>query len=325
MQNILILGTGKMARNIGLFFLRQDCAVCWVSRASDRAESFQKKLVKDIRRLALVLNKQPDDFDAIVSIASDIPQKKNDLILESIEEDLTQKQEVIKNINPLLKSDTILTSNSSSILPNQIHKSAIGLHFFYPVELTGLAEVITNSEVNEEKIKQLIDELKSWGIHTIIQNNSNAFAVNRLLLPMQAEAFRLLHEGYPADMINECSKSDQIKIGQLELMDSIGFDVLLPAIKNYASRMPEKDQNAYKLLIDGLMLLVENGKLGKKNKNGLLMGESLPWEKNNKVNYKVDQLHASFLDIFNKTCLHFVESEQIFQKDLQSILKNIFN
>ena len=325
MQNILILGTGKMARNIGLFFLRQDCAVCWVSRASDRAESFQNKLVKDIRRLALVLDKESDDFNVDVADISYIPLKKYDLILESIEEDLTQKQEVIKNINPLLTSDTILTSNSSSILPNQIHNSAIGLHFFYPVELTGLVEVITNSEVNEEKIKQLINQLKSWGIHTIIQNNNNAFAINRLLLPMQAEAFRLLQAGYPVRVINECSKSDQIKIGQLELMDSIGFDVLLPAIRNYVSRMSAIDQKNYEGLITGLEALIKIGKLGKKNGNGLLAGDPLPWQLNDPCLKDIDPLKQRFSQIFINTCQRFLESAQIKKEELKNVLDTLFS
>ena len=199
------------------------------------------------------------------------------------------------------------------------------MHFFYPVELTGLAEVITNSEVNEEKIKQLIDELKSWGIHTIIQNNSNAFAVNRLLLPMQAEAFRLLHEGYPADMINECSKSDQMKIGQLELMDSIGFDVLLPAIKNYVSRMSAIDQKNYEGLITGLEALIQIVKLGKKNRNGLLAGDPLPWKLNDPCLKDIDPLKQRFSQIFINTCQRFLESTQINKEGLKNVLDTLFS
>ncbi|MEJ2544235.1 MAG: 3-hydroxyacyl-CoA dehydrogenase NAD-binding domain-containing protein, partial [Calditrichaceae bacterium] len=213
MQDILILGTGKMARNIGLFFLRQDCAVSWVSRDSGRVESFHKQLVKDIRRLALILDKKADDFNPHVAEISSITQKKYDLILESVEEDLARKQEVIRAIGSLLTSNTILASNSSSILPNQIHDSATGLHFFYPVELTGLLEIISNPDLEDDKFQGLIDQFKSWDMNAIIQNEHNAFAANRLLLPMQAEAFRMLKAGYPADLVNESSKSDLIKIG----------------------------------------------------------------------------------------------------------------
>ncbi|MBN1406714.1 MAG: hypothetical protein JW956_02935, partial [Calditrichaceae bacterium] len=207
-----------MARNIGLFFIRNDCRVSWISRNSSRAESFRNQLVKDIRRLAMVMDKQPEDFNTTVAETSNIPQKKYDLIFESIEEDLVQKQKIIQDVQPHLTSDTILASNSSSILPVQIHEAMIGLHFFYPVELTGLLEVITNPNLSDNKIQGIIGQFNSWGINTIIQDEHNAFAVNRLLLPMQAEIFRLLQAGYPADIINECSKSDQIKIGQLELM-----------------------------------------------------------------------------------------------------------
>lgn len=321
MQHILILGTGKMARNIGLFFLRHGCAVSWISRDTSRAESFRNQLVKDVRRLAQILDKQPDDFYLHVDEISNIPQKKYDLILESIEEDLTHKREVIQTVQPLLTSGTIIASNSSSILPSQIHDSAIGLHFFYPVELTGLLEIITNQNLKDDKIRGLIDQFKSWGINPIIQNEHNAFAVNRMLLPIQAEAFRLLQAGYPADMINECSKSDHMKIGQLELMDSIGFDVLLSSIKNYVSRMNKKDQKEYQVLIEGLKKLIHDGKLGKKNKNGLMIGKSSSLNKNYGMKNKVED----FSQILNETCLRLIENKQITQNDLHIVFQNLFN
>ncbi len=323
MHEILILGTGKMACNIGLFFLKHDCAVSWISRDTSRAESFRNQLVKEVRRLALVLDKQPDDFNAHVVDILKIQQRKYDLILESIEEDLSNKQEIIRTIQPLLTSDTILASNSSSILPNQIHDSAIGLHFFYPLELTGLVEIIINPnlKIKREKIQGLVNQLKSWGIMPIIQNENNAFAVNRLLLPMQAESFRLLPKGYPANMINECSKSAQIKIGQLELMDSIGFDVLLPAIKNYVSRLPDLEQNKYNALIVGLELLIKYGKLGKKNRNGLLMGDPLPWELNDQLSKQLNQIKENFIHIFNNTCRQYIDGKQIEKEKLNAVLK----
>lgn len=325
MKEILILGTGKMARNIGLYFLKNDCHVSWVSRDSSRAELFSNQLKKDIRRLALVLDKQPDDFKTYVNEISNILKKKYDLILESIEENLTHKKEVIQTVKSLLTSDTILASNSSSFLPSQIHRSVIGLHFFYPVELIGLLEIITNSNIKMEKIQGLVDQFKSWDINTIVQAEHNAFAVNRLLLPVQAESFRLLQEGYPAEMINECSKSDQIKIGQLELMDSIGLDVLLPAIKNYVSRMPLNEQRNYDGLLEGLNILVQKGNLGKKNKNGIMMGNPLPWEKVNSLSEQSDQIKKIFSDLFRNTCQHFINGRQIGKNDLNTVVSTLFN
>lgn len=321
MQDILIIGTGKMARNIGLFFVRNNCRITWVSRNKDRAELFAARIQKDIRRLALILDKPIDDFNTHVSIISDIPQNTYDLILESIEEELSEKQKVINLITALLKSDTVLASNSSSILPHQIHKKVIGLHFFYPVELTGLVEIIQNSKTDSKKVQELINKLNLWDIKSILQNEQNAFAVNRLLLPMQAEAFRLLQKGYPAGIINECSKSDQIKIGQLELMDSIGFDVLLPAMKNYVFRMPIEKQENYNPLINGLNTLIQKGKLGGKNKNGILIGKPLPWKSNDRFSNEANHLEKKFIDIFTNTCRQFIDSKQIQDDELKHVLK----
>lgn len=325
MQEILILGTGKMARNIGYFFLKNDCKITWASREVGRAEIFTDKVRKDIRRLTLILDKTANDFSTHVCEISKIPQLKYDLILESINEDLTQKQEAIQYVLTLPESDTILASNSSSILPNQIYDSAIGLHFFYPVELSGLVEVITNQNIGMEKINGFINQLKSWGINPILQNEQNAFAVNRLLLPMQVEAFRLLQEGYPTEMVNDCSKSDKISIGQLELMDSIGFDVLLPAIKNYVARMPVVDQKNFERLITGLDVLIKMEKLGKKNKNGLLIGDPIPWQQNDQCSEAMDQLKQRFFRIFKNTCQQFLEFKQIKKEELKNVLETLFS
>ena len=145
------------------------------------------------------------------------------------------------------------------------------------------------------------------------------------LLPMQAEAFRLLQKGYPAKMINECSISDQIKIGQLELLDSIGFDVLLPAIKNYVSHLSDLEQNKYNELIIGLELLIKYGKLGKKNRNGLLMGDPLPWESNTRFSKEVSPFIENFIDIFNNTCRQFIDNNQIEKDELNVVLKVLFS
>lgn len=325
MKEILILGTGKMARNIGLFFLRNGCRVSWTSRDSARIESFASRIQKDIRRLTLILDKTINDFSSHICEISKIPKLKYDLILESINEDLTQKQEVIEYVIPFLESDTILASNSSSILPDQSHESAIGLHFFYPIELTGLVEVITNKYIHSEKITTLINKLKSWGIYPIHQNKHNAFAVNRLLLPMQAEAFRLLYNGYPPDLVNDSSKSDLLAVGQLDLMDNIGLDVLLPAIKNYISRMSDEDQNKFDPLIDGLDVLIEKGKFGKKNRDGILIGDSLPWQSIDLLPEKSDQLKERFSDIFINTCHCFVKENQLKKVELDHVLKSQFS
>jgi 3-hydroxybutyryl-CoA dehydrogenase len=319
MKEILILGTGKMARNIGLFFLRNDCNICWISRDTERAESFASKIKKNVKRLSLVLDKSENSFYIHVCDITKIPRKKYDLILESVNEDLDQKREVIQQIDYLLEPTTILASNSSSSLPSQIHESAIGLHFFYPVELTGLVELIDSNQNLE-----LISTLKSWNLHPIIQSEHNAFAVNRLLLPMQAEAFRLLQKGYPAEMINECSKSDQIRIGQLELMDSIGLDILLPAIKNYVSRMPLDEQNNYDKLIEGINVLIQDGKLGKKNKNGIMMGDPLPWNGTTYLSKEYDKIRNKFSGIFNNTYYEFIERKKIQKGELDIVLKSIF-
>ncbi|MEJ2054020.1 MAG: 3-hydroxyacyl-CoA dehydrogenase family protein, partial [Calditrichaceae bacterium] len=209
--------------------------------------------------------------------------------------------------------------------PVDIHEMAVGLHFFYPVELTGLVEIIFPDFIDPLKKKQILQIMESLDLYPVVQDTKNAFAINRLLLPVQAEAFRLLQQGYSAEMINICSKSARLKIGVFEMMDSVGLDVLLPAIKNYVSGMPVPEQEDYRILISGLKKLMQTGKLGKKNKNGILIGDSLPWEVDKDLMENKILLQDKLNNIFKKTCSRFVREKQLNAKELDEILNMVYS
>ena len=320
-KSILILGSGKMARNIGASFLKKNYPVYWVSENRDSLLLLQKHITKEVKRLHKILPHLSDYCFNFYDYSETGQIPPVDIILESTAEDLEKKQRAIYSINHLLRNNEInLLSTSSSLLPEEIHPSCIGCHFFFPVELTGFVELIFPAvcpDLKKENVKQWLNEAE---FSFIEQSGEGAFAANRLLLPIQSEAFRLLKSGYDPQVINRVSSSNLLPAGLLTLMDNVGLDVIYAGAKNYVRRMPETIQADYSTLINGLEKLLSLGKLGKKNKNGLLFGQPLPWP----VKHSGDDLSNHFLYLFINTCKTFIKKDLISLISLEKILSSIF-
>ena len=322
--SILILGTGKMACNIGAFFLKRGHSVYWVSENEEFLGQAEKKIKKEVRRIHRVSpeHSEPIQYDLITyDQAHNIPSI--DVIIESTTEDLAKKQRAISQVNHLLHDKkALLLSTSSSLLPGEINTSCIGCHFFYPVELTGFVEIIfprIYPDNNKAKVIKLVEQLS---FISIIQSDNNAFAANRLLLPLQAEVFRLLAVGHNPDRLNNATMSEILPFGQLEFMDSVGLDVIFAGVKNYVRRMPQKIQGDYNPLLQGLEGVISLGKLGKKVNNGLLCGESLPWLEKTTDDA---QIKNYFLYLFIHTCQTFIKSGHVSRSSLDLIMSSVFN
>lgn len=325
MPRALIAGTGKMGRDVGLFLLRKGWEVTWLTRYQERRQVFEEILHKEVRRLGRVLSKEAEPFCYHCLTFGELKSVCADLIVENSPEDVSVKRRIMETLKIRLDDEVLLASNSSSIFPAQIHPHCVGLHFFYPLQLTNLVEVILPETITPSREKRLMTWLREWNIQTIIQNEQNAFAVNRLLLPLQAEVFRLLHEGMAPALIDICSTSALLPLGQLSLMDSIGLDTLHTAIHNYVQRMPPAEQTDYTQLIDSLAVLVEMGKWGRKNKNGLLCGDPLPWLEKQETPIDAESIKNCLQHLFLNTCLRFLESKQLNRQDLNILLSSVYN
>ncbi len=321
---ILILGSGKMARNIGLFFLKNSHPVAWLSEKKNYLVEVDRFLIKEIKRIKRYNPESSQKPDYSLHSYNEVRLPSAEIIIESTKESPDKKRTAIRVIEQRLKDKSILLfSNSSSILPQEIHPSCIGCHFFYPLELCCIAEVIIPSSVPERVSSQAVREIENWGLRTILQSEKNAFAVNRLLLPLQAEVFRLLGAGYDPQTINTASVSKLLPVGQLSLMDAIGLDTIKTSVDNYVKRMPRDNAPQYYPLQNGLSKLITMGKSGNKNKNGLLCGELLPWPIKKPNN--AEDLPSRFCDLFLNTCRLFISTNQISASDLDLAFSSIFH
>jgi 3-hydroxyacyl-CoA dehydrogenase len=227
-------------------------------------------------------------------------------------------------LEPVIPEDAIWLSSSSSIAPEALHRQCASLHFFYPVELTGFVEAIFPDGFSAERRQRLLDLLAETHLECIEEGTEAAFAVNRLLLPVQAEAMRLVVEGFDPAMVDEASSSELLPLGQLSLMDVIGLDVDAPAVTNYAGRLGEGEARLYAPLRAGLARCLELGKRGRKNRDGLMVGAPLPWQVRSAAAPSPEALSQRFRALFVNTCHHALERELLGPAQLELALASLF-
>src|SRR3954469_10181828 len=196
---------------------------------------------------------------------SDIELSHSDLIVEAIIEKPEAKQHLFARLEPLLKDDTILCSNTSTIPITQLaagleHPERFcGLHFFNPVRQMPLVEVIRGKQTSDATIVTAATYARALGKSPIVMNDGPGFLVNRLLLPYMNEASLLLGEGASIKEIERAAKDFGMPMGPITLYDVVGIDVAVHAGRTMAAAFPDRVVPAP--IIDKLF---ERGRIGQK-------------------------------------------------------------
>lgn len=320
--HVLIAGTGKMGRSIGLYLLKRGLQVTWLCRTPERRQAFTETLRKDTARLARI-DPEFDPARGGVRLAGEAAEVRPDAAVETTAESIGVKREAVHCLLALCGPDAVAFTNSSSILPSRIHPRCIGMHFFYPPDLTGVVEIIVPPGC-PPRTRDFAQKLAAdWGLQSIVEDESHAFAANRLLLPIQAECFRAVASGCPPRYVDAASVNPLLPVGQLSLIDNVGIDIVAPSVANYVRRMRPAEATAYGPLESGLARLLAMGKKGNKNRDGFLSGNPLPWH----VDHGTDGgelLHQRLLYLAVNSCYRAAEQSQPDEGALEMLLANVF-
>ncbi|HJV46511.1 MAG TPA: 3-hydroxybutyryl-CoA dehydrogenase [Bacillota bacterium] len=213
----------------------------------DIEEEFVQKGVTSIRKnLNRAVQKGKLEEGMVEEIASRIKGTTHlsdlahaDVIIEAIIEKMEPKKELFKQLDGISKSSTILASNTSGLSVTELSSvtkkpdRVVGLHFFNPVPVMKLVEIIKGQETSEETFKTVKGMMETFGKVTIAVEDAPLFAVNRILVPMINEAIFVLAEGTASaeDIDKGMVLGANHPIGPLALADLIGLDTLLLVIE----------------------------------------------------------------------------------------------
>lgn len=173
--------------------------------------------------------------------------ENTDLVIEAIVEDLDIKKNVFKELSGVTSLSTVLASNTSSLPIIEMARSTtspdkvVGLHFFNPVHLMPLVEVIKSDMTSDETLATAITFARKIGKVVIVVKDVPGFLINRILLPYLNEAGFLIEEGMTIERIDKLACQFGMPMGPLELIDEVGIDVGYKVAKvlehGYGARM----------------------------------------------------------------------------------------
>jgi len=199
--------------------------------------------------------------------------KSSQLVIEAATENFELKVRILKQIDAIVAPEVIIASNTSSISITKLAAVTgradrfIGMHFFNPVPLMALVEIIRGLQTGDATHDAVQALAKTLGKTPITVKNAPGFVVNRILVPMINEAFFVLAEGLatPEDIDAGMKLGCNQPIGPLALGDMVGLDVCLAVMEVYLSEFGDSKYRPCPLLKE----LVAAGRLGRKTGRGV--------------------------------------------------------
>ena len=230
-RRVHVVGAGVMGGDIaawsalkGFEVTLQDREQAYIDKAMARAqELFAKKVKVDAKRPEVVARLKSDLAGEGVAAA--------DLVIEAIIEQPEAKRGLYAGIEPALGPDALLTTNTSSIPLDELRTGLArpaqfaGLHYFNPVALMPLVEIVRHDAMDPETERRLAAFCKAIDKLPVPVAGTPGFLVNRLLFPYMLEAATAYAEGIPGAVIDRAAVRFGMPMGPIELIDTVGLDV----------------------------------------------------------------------------------------------------
>lgn len=274
-KKIGVLGAGIMGAGIAQICAEAGFEVILVDLAETFVNKGYQNIVKNWTR-AVEKGKRSaeelDRFKALITTSVDNKDFKDcDVVIEAIIEDIEVKKKVFKELGDICKDSAILASNTSALSITEIAavsgrpQSVVGMHFFNPVPVMKLVEVIPGAETSEAAVDIITELSRKIGKEPVQARETPGFIVNRILVPYMNEAAMLYQEGVPAEEIDKAMKlGANMPMGPLALADLVGLDTLLMICDYYWREFGDSKYRASLALRNK----VRAGHLGRKSGKG---------------------------------------------------------
>ncbi len=262
-RHVHVIGAGVMGGDIaawcalrGFKVTLQDQNIEAISATFTRTlKLFTKKL-----KVPYLINAAKD---RLVPDPTGIGVRQADVIIEAIIEDPVAKQQLFASLEQQAKPEAILATNTSTIPLDVIGQGLqrperiVGIHFFNPVPLMQLVEVVSSPNTDQMVLNNALAFVGKIDKLPLPVQSCPGFLVNRVLVPYMLEAAQMYAEGVPGIKIDKAATDFGMLMGPIELMDVVGIDICMHAAEGVGATVPEFFKS-----------WVEEGKLGKKSGKG---------------------------------------------------------
>jgi 3-hydroxybutyryl-CoA dehydrogenase len=269
-EHVLVVGAGQMGGGIAQVVAASGRHVSLYDAAPGAAERALETMRKSLAKLAEKGGADPDEALARVTIVDDLVPAA--LMIEAVVEDADTKGDVFRRADLTLAPAAIFASNTSSIPISSLATATnrpdkvIGMHFFNPVPVLKLVEVVRGRETSDETAEAITGFAEELGKTPAVANDFPGFVSNRILMPYINEAVQAFEDGVAeVEAIDTIAKLGFAHpLGPLALADLIGLDTCVAIMKVLQTGLND-DKYAPAALLENY---VEQGKLGRKTGQG---------------------------------------------------------
>jgi 3-hydroxyacyl-CoA dehydrogenase/enoyl-CoA hydratase/3-hydroxybutyryl-CoA epimerase len=230
-KHVHVVGAGVMGGDIaawsamrGFTVTLQDRGLEFIEPALKRAHELFDKRLRDPAKSAAARERLRADVEA-----EGVPNA--DVVIEAIFESLEAKQELYARLEPRMKPDAILATNTSSLMLEPLiakltrPERLVGLHFFNPVPQMPLIEIVQSARTDSAVMQAAISFARQLDKLPVPCRSAPGFVVNRVLMPYLHEAMYAAQEGVPLSVIDKVAVDFGMPMGPIELADVVGLDV----------------------------------------------------------------------------------------------------
>lgn len=275
-MKVCVVGTGTMGNGIAQTFAQAGHDVLLKGRSEASLQRAHKNISKSLGRMVSKGKMDEETQKAIEARIVDTMDfndlRDSDLIIEVVAEQMPLKKEIFKNLDEVCKPEAILATNTSSLSITEIGAATsrpervIGLHFFNPVPMMKLVEVISGQLTDPAVHDKAMEIAREVGKTPVSVNEAPGFVVNRILIPMINEGVGILADGVATrEDIDEAMKlGANHPMGPLALADLIGLDVCLAIMEVLYTEFGDSKYRPHPLL----RKMVRANLLGRKTGRG---------------------------------------------------------
>ncbi len=164
--------------------------------------------------------------------------RDRDFIIEAVFEDLTSKKRVLKEIGDFARDDSLIATNTSSLLVNDLIDTIpnpsrfIGVHYNNPADFNPIVEIISDQLTDSSRTKEVTEWVEKSGKHPVLCSDTPCFVLNRQSLPFINEAARCMSFASPGEIDFVAKQKVGVELGPFSVMNLVGLDVIKSASRN---------------------------------------------------------------------------------------------